>query len=181
MGPGVVADTLLGNPLIDWRDDEFSGLANLETPFPFYGEEFVNFNISFRTTPIIPQACDDGPNGLCIEPMFTSFARFDWVREQHWAEGDADWPYSEYSSQNIEDICGAMSQTTFEEGEINVPLGSARTNGRTVGYMSYKSIEDKPAFKADVYWGFDPYRFDPTESKKAISWVLNYFGLEINN
>ena len=26
--------------------------------------------------------------------------------------------------------------------------------------------------QADVYWGFDPYRFDQTNSQAAIRWVL---------
>ena len=57
---------------------------------------------------------------------------------------------------------------------------SGRTNGGTFGYFSYKMTEDKPSYKADVYWGFDPYRFDHNETKKAIRWVLDYFGLQIN-
>ncbi len=40
-------------------------------------------------------------------------------------------------------------------------------------------VEDKPSMKADVYWGFDPYRFDHEETKKAIRWVLDYFGLQV--
>jgi len=46
--------------------------------------------------------------------------------------------------------------------------------------MSYKMVEDKPSGKADVYWGFDPYRFDQNETKKAVRWVLDYFGMQIN-
>ncbi len=41
-------------------------------------------------------------------------------------------------------------------------------------------LPDKPVQRADVYWGFDPYRFDNEGTKKAIRWVLEYFGLTIN-
>ena len=57
---------------------------------------------------------------------------------------------------------------------------SARTNGRVFGYFSYKMVPRKPYQVADVYWGFDPYRFDQDGTKKAIRWVLQYFGLQIN-
>ena len=43
-----------------------------------------------------------------------------------------------------------------------------------------KMIADKPVRRADVFWGFDPYRFDTEDSRKAIRWVLQYFGLTIN-
>ena len=60
------------------------------------------------------------------------------------------------------------------------PASSALTNGQTYGYLSYKMVDDKPSGKADVYWGFDPYRFDNQDTKRAISWVMEYFGLELN-
>lgn len=180
VGPGVVADTMMTNPLIDWRDEVSSSSDSLANSFPFYGEEFVDANISSRVTPILPQECDESPDGMCIEPMFTSLARFDWLRERKWEEGDDGWPQNQYSNARIREICGEMSQTSYVDEEISVPLATARTNGQTIGYLSYKSVEDKPAGKADVYWGFDPYRFDPTESKKAVRWVLQYFGLNIN-
>ena len=46
--------------------------------------------------------------------------------------------------------------------------------------MSYKMYQDKPWGAGDVYWGFDPYRFDEDGTRKAIRWVLDYFGLPIN-
>ena len=58
LGPGVIADTLFTNPDIDWRD---TYVTDLENPFPFHGDEFVNGNISSRPTPIIEQECVDGP------------------------------------------------------------------------------------------------------------------------
>ena len=61
-----------------------------------------------------------------------------------------------------------------------VPLSSARTNDQVYGFFSWNMVEEKPTEKADVYWGFDPYRFDQEETKDAIRWVLQYFGLNIN-
>jgi len=181
VGPGALPDTIFTNPLIDWRDDYSAGSDSLNNPFPFHGDEFVDFNISSNPAPIWPQACADGPGGLCVEPMFTSLARFDWLRERKWAEGDAGWPQSQYSTNELEEICGPMSQTAYDHEGNLVPLGTARTNGQAVGYFSYKNIQDKPNPKANVYWGFDPYRFDHEQTKQTIRWVLQYFGLNINN
>ena len=64
-----------------------------------------------------------------------------------------------------------------EHDEIR--YGSARTNSQTYGYFSHKMAGEKPSGKADVYWGFDPYRFDQGETQKAVLWVLDYFGLEV--
>ena len=182
IGPGVVPDTMWTDPEIDWNDalDAQSGTVPLSTlNFPFNKDEFVNGNIGPRTTPIIPQECDwaDAPGGNCIEPMFKGIARFDWLRELRWRKGDPEWPYSEFDANELNFYCGAMALTEYE----GVPLSSARTNGQTFGFFSYKMVsEDKPSRKADVYWGFDPYRFDPAGSKKAIRWVLQYFGIAIN-
>ena len=98
------------------------------------------------------------------------------MRQYMWDDGDPDWPFSRYTGLELIEGCGSLGMTSYEE----IPLSSALTNGQTYGYFSYKMIEDKPARKADVYWGFDPYRFDPDETKKAIRWVLDYFGLQIN-
>jgi hypothetical protein len=173
VAPGAMADTIATDPLINWQD---VGLYELENTFVFTGDEFIDANISSRPTPWSSQECPDGPGGYCVEPMFTGQARFDWVREGKWAEGDTDWPYSEFNSSELEQICGPMSLTAYGE----VFLGSARTNGLTYGFMSYKNVADKPSGKADVYWGFDPYRFDHQQTRNAIRWVLDYFGLQLN-
>jgi len=173
VGSEAIADTIFTNPNIDWRDN---GDDEIDTVFPFTGDEFVDANISSRPTPFFPQECADGPNSLCIEPMFTGHARYDWLREQKWAAGQADWPYDTYSPNELDDLCGELALTTYD----GQPNGSSRTNGQTYAYLSYKNIEDKPGERANVYWGFDPYRFDHNESKKAIRWVLDYFGLELN-
>ena len=98
------------------------------------------------------------------------------MRQYMWDDGDPDWPASQYSDFELDDGCGPLGMTSYQ----SIPRSSALTNGQTYGYFSYKMIEDKPVRKADVYWGFDPYRFDPDETKKTIRWVLEYFGLQIN-
>lgn len=177
IGSTVLSDTLYTNPDIDWRDAEGD---NLDTEFPFTGDEFVDANISDRPTPWSAQECADGVNGLCLEPMFKGVSRFDWMRENRWAAGDTEWPHSQYNSNELEDICGAMALTEFSGPEGVIPNGTARVNGQTYGYLSYKNVADKPSGKADVYWGFDPYRFNEEESKKSVRWVLEYFGLVMN-
>ena len=180
IGPGVIPDTMYTNPEIDWHDvvDVGADTLNLFTgDFPFRNDEFVNSNISgTRTTPIIEQECPDGPGGLCIEPMFTGISRFDWLREYQYRKGDTEWPSSRYLDFDLDAGCGFLALTNFGDR----PRSSARTNGKTFGYFSYKMVKDKPGRKADVYWGFDPYRFDQAGTKKAIRWVLQYFGLQIN-
>ena len=168
-GVPAFADTIGTNTLIDWRDQ----VADLANEFPFRGDEFVDANITAQPTPWQPQECSEGPDGLCLEPMFRAVARFDWVRESKWAEGDVDWPGSEYTPQELEAICGELA--------LNGAMDSALTNDQVVGYFSHTTVADKPSGQPDVYWGFDPYRFDPTETKQALRWVLQNFGLNINN
>ncbi len=181
IGPGVVPDTMWTNSTIDWQDARAAAGDSIQLAtlgFPFSNDEFVNGNISPRTTPIIQQQCDwpDAPNGNCIEPMFRGIARFDWLRELKWRRGDLEWPFSKYEDRDLDDICGTMALTDFGGRSRS----SSKTNGQTFGYFSYKMVQDKKGHKADVFWGFDPYRFDPEGSKKAIRWVLSYFGLQIN-
>jgi len=182
LAPGAIADTLFTERSIDWRDFETPNSDTLGTSFPFNADEFVNANISSRSTPFQIQDCEFNPyTGLCIEPMFRGLARFDWLRNRRSSEGDEDWPQSTYSEYQLNRICGpqALTAVITEEGEIQANKAS-RTNGLTFGYLSYKTVEDKPGRRADVYWGFDPYRFDHDQSKKAVRWVLEYFGLAIN-
>ena len=179
IGPGVVADTLWTEPTIDWQDAiSPPGTINLfNLTFPFRNDEFIDGNISSRSTPIIPQECVEGPGALCVEPMYRGIARFDYVREQRRASGDTDWPSSQYTDYELDNGCGPLALTSYE----GLPRRGARTNGQVFGYLSHKSVADKPSGKADVYWGFDPYRFDHTQAREAVRWVLDYFGLPINN
>lgn len=186
IGPGVIPDTMFTDPEIDWRDPAAAAVDTLnlldQQAYAFDNDEFVDANISPRTTPIIPQPCageeyenSNVPNGLCIEPMFTGIARIDWMREEQRSRGRIDWPQSRYDARELDAGCGPLALTEYE-GQ----LSSARTNGRVFGYLSYKSVPTKQYKVADVYWGFDPYRFDHAGAKKAIRWALQYFGLQIN-
>ena len=176
LAPGALADTLFTDPAIDWRDTYVAGADTLGNIFTFTGDEFVDFNISANPMALNLQDCAEGPDGLCVEPMFQGLSRFDWLKQRRWSEGDADWPLSAYSAGRLEEICGDQGLDN-----INDPLlVTARVNNRTYGYLSYKTVADKPGGKADVYWGFDPYRFDHESGKEAVRWVLDYFGLNLN-
>ncbi len=184
IGNSEIVDVIGTNPLIDWRDPPAdAGLDTMLTlGFPFSGDEFVDAKIAERPEQINLQACDEGYNGLCIEPMFTGVTRIDWMREQIWATGNEDWPGNVYANSDLKEICGQMALSTYVTDEgVSIPLATARANGMTYGYLSYKTITDKPGSKADVYWGFDPYRFDRTETQKAVMWVMNHFGLQLNS
>jgi hypothetical protein len=177
--PGVMADTLWTDSEIDWQDRAYAQAGNLSLfngTFPFRADEFVDANISTRTTPFAPQDCPEGPDGKCVEPMFRGIARFDYVREHHWDSGDADWPENTYTPWELLDGCGQYALTSYE-GQENM---SARTNGQVFGFMSHKMVADKPVSRPDVYWGFDPYRFDHEDSKNAVRWVIQYLGLNIH-
>lgn len=183
IGPADIPNIINTHPDIDWRDPLPS--AGLDTMLaiesPFYADEFVDNAISDTPYPIVPQECDPlfSYNGLCIEPMFTGIARFDWIRNEMWNLGDEDWPSSVYSDNDLRDICGEMALTDYypEVGDP-VPNGTARVTGQIYGYLSYKKVPEKPVPYADVYWGFDPYRFEHQDARKAIMWVLrDYFHL----
>jgi len=187
VGFGALADTIFTDTEIDWRDAVAAAADTLslfdQLAFPFGSDEFINANIGMRPTPFTPQECAgleyagvNAPSGMCVEPMYTGIARLDWMREQERARGDTNWPSSRYSAAELEEGCGTMALTGYE-GQA---MGSALTNGQVFGYLSYKSVPNKPSRKADVYWGFDPYRFDHAQTKQALRWVLEYFGLTIN-
>ncbi|MFN2371641.1 MAG: hypothetical protein ABR506_10905 [Candidatus Krumholzibacteriia bacterium] len=182
IGPGAVADTIGTEPTIDWQDafyDLGDTLDVIHNTFPFRNDEFVNANISTRSTQFAPQECPDNlqaPGGMCIEPMFRGIARFDWLREKKRAEGDPNWPAGTYLPAELDELCGTQALAPY--GDLN--RATARTNGRVYGYLSYKLAADKPRPGPDVFWGFDPYRFDHVESKKAVRWVLKQvFGLDV--
>jgi hypothetical protein len=186
VGPGVIADTMFTDTTIDWQDavglqNGTLKLLDENFQFPFRTDEFYDANISSRSEPVILQQCDvvEAPGGMCVEPMFRGISRIDWLREIRYVEGDLEWPQSTYSDFELDENkngCGNLGLTSFEGRDRS----SSRTNGYNYGFMSYKMIQDKPVRKADVFWGFDPYRFDHDDSRKAIRWVLQYFGLAIN-
>ncbi len=183
VGPGAISDYINTHPGMDWRDPlATAGLdTSLVLDFPFTGDEFIDDKIADIPTPVNVQECNLGYQGLCIEPMFTGVGRLDWMRKELWAVGDDAWPGSVYTNNRLKDICGEVALTSYvpEDGSAAIPFAATQVNGKVFGYLSYKTVEDKPVNRADVYWGFDPYRFDNTETQKAIRWVLQYFGLPI--
>jgi hypothetical protein len=183
IGPGVIADTMFTNPIIDWHDvvdlrADTLQLANPVYSYTFRTDEFYNANVSSRNESVILQECDapEAPGGMCIEPMFRGISRFDWLREIRYSEGETDWPSSRYSDFDLDEACGTQALTSYN----GIPRSSSKLNGKIYGFRSYKMIADKQFRRPDVYWGFDPYRFDEEDSRKAIRWVLQNFGLTIN-
>ena len=182
LGVGAIADTIMTDRLIDWRDTFSADSDSLDRPFDFGADEFVDYNVTSRNTTIDLQQCEGNLfTGMCVEPMFRGLARFDWIRERRFAEMNYDWPESTYSTPRLDEICGskALKSYVMPDGSIK-SRGSAQSHGRTFGYLSYKTVADKPGNKPDVYWGFDPYRFNAEETQKAILWVLGEFGLLLN-
>ncbi len=167
------ADTIGTEATIDWRDLDPAYYDDLTRPYTWGNDEFYE-NPGDRSTPFTYQTCADGPSGACIEPMFRSQSRFDWIREQHLAaDPDDDWPDGYYTEQQLDALCGAYG---LDDGNT-----SARTNDQTVGFLSYKLVADKPSEIPDVIWGFDPYRMDHAAMVDAIRWVLgDHFNLTLN-
>lgn len=183
IGPGVIADTMFTNQIIDWHDvvdlrADTLQLANPAYSYTFNNDEFYDVNVSSRLENVQFQECNvpEAPGGLCVEPMYRGISRFDWLREVRHSRGETDWPGSRYSDFDLDQACGPKALTGYN----GVGRSSSIINGKTYGFFSYKMIADKPVRRADVYWGFDPYRFDEEDSRKAIRWVLQYFGLTIN-
>jgi hypothetical protein len=165
---GVLADTIYTEALIDWKDLEPAYVDSLR-PYGWSGEEFYDADIVGRPTSWSPQVCDAVP---CVEPMFRLYSRYDWVDDLHAAAGDPDWPATIYTPEQLQTVCGqhALSDVT----------GHTLTTGRTLGFLSHKTVDTKPSGVADVVWGFDPYRFDRAQMKQALRWVLGqHFGLQM--
>ncbi len=158
-------DTIFTDPIFDWLDlnPEWRDRLN---PFIWGDDEFYDGNITSRTTPWQPQQCDGQP---CLEPMFRMYSRFDWIQDLHVANGDNAWPAPEIPWWELPDRCGHHALG---------PDGRTRTTGQITGFLSHKTVATKPGGRADVLWGFDPYRFDHTRIRGAIRWVLGeHFGL----
>ncbi len=167
-------DAIFSDPIIDWRDTAYGGvladtlLSTLN--YGFFDDEFYDTNISgTRTTPYQLQLC--GPDSIpCLDHMFRAYTRFDWIRDARVADGDVEWPSSEYNDNRLDDVCGELGLNSSSTG--------SRANGVPVGFLTHKTKYNKPSQKGDVIWGFDPYRFDNVEVRKAIRWVLGeHFGL----
>jgi hypothetical protein len=158
----AIADAIPTEDLIDWRDLDPTYYDNLMNVYQWGDDEFYE-NPLHRPTPYTEQTCAGGPDGKCIEPMFRSVARFDWIRAQHLAADPEDtWPEGYYSVP-MSQLCGAYALEN---------LDTAKTNDQVVGFLSYQTIDAKPNGRADVVWGFDPYRLDHDAMTDALRWVL---------
>jgi len=174
-GGAAFADTIWTEPQIDWRD-----LPQPHDPYllgriwPWGQDEFYNGNVVGRPTPYTIQQCDGEP---CVEPMFRSIARYDWIRQTRLAaDPDDTWPVGYYDvpgQPTLVSVCGTNALTPG--------LAGALTNDQVVAFVARKTASDKPSQVGDVVMGFDPYRFDNQQMRAVIRWVLGeHFGLTMN-
>jgi hypothetical protein len=166
-GGAAFADTILTDPDIDWQEPD-PLLADLlgSLDYGWGKDEFYEANLSDCDIGVEPQQCPDGP---CVEPMLRAMTRFGWIDQAHGEAGDDNWPATEYSPGELVDLCGSLA---FADGF------DLRAESVPIGYFVHKTKYDKPSQKADVVWGFDPYRFDNAQIRQAIRWVLGeHFGL----
>ncbi len=159
-GSSVFTDTIFTEPTIDWKDLATAYVDSLR-PYAWGSDEFYDANITVRATPWAPRFCEGAP---CIDPMFRIYSRYDWVQDNHIANGDNAWPMPGFSSDDITRICGRHA--------LDPVSRRMRTTGKTMGFVSHTLEANKPYQVGDVVWGFDPYRFNHQEIRKAIHWVL---------
>jgi hypothetical protein len=165
-GVPAFADTILTEPTIDWPDQDPAYPDELQS-FTWGNDEFYDANISLCAIEWTPQDCAGEP---CVEPMFRAYSRLDWNRDRHAVAGDDEWPLPYFTLTELEDLCGDLALDPSSTGTL--------TNGTPVGFFNNKTRPNKPSGKADVVWGFDPYRFDHARIAEAVRWVLGeHFGL----
>jgi hypothetical protein len=166
-GGAVFPDTILTDQIIDWQEPD-PLLADLlgSLDYSWGKDEFYETNLSECDIGVEPQQCPDGP---CVEVMLRTMTRFGWIDQAHHDAGDDNWPASEYSPSELIDLCGGLA---FSAGY------NLRAESVPIGFFVHKTKYEKPSQKADVVWGFDPYRFDNAQVRQAIHWVLGeHFGL----
>ncbi len=164
---GALQDTVYIWDEIDWAD-AVDGIPDLLQAYSFgSSDEIYDFNATSRPSPWSPQELDDGTPVL--EPMWRVHARYDWIRDSHHAAGDADWP----GDMDLNSVCGVWG--------VDPVTGTTRNEGAPIGVLSHKHAAAKPSQRADVYWGFDPYRMDHDAMRGAVRWVLaDHFGLNLD-
>jgi hypothetical protein len=185
---GVFPDTIWTNSeSIDWQDVWGPKYTTPGTPgyrdpldlsYVWSNDEFYDADIVGRGTNYNVQNCD-GVN--CVEPIFRSISRYDWVQQNWEAEGHPEWPDGFYGGQGQEvltDMCGANALSLTQDRAI--------TNDQVVAFIARKTAPNKPSQVGDVVMGFDPYRMDNSIANgqpiaKVIHWVLGeHFGLSMN-
>ena len=150
------ADTMFIWSRIDYAE---TGVVTQNSVFGG-SDEFYDLNVTARTTNWAPQRLDDG--SPAVVPMWRAYTRYDWILDSHLAAGDTDFPGDIDLSQ--QSVCGSWA--------IDPNTGRMRTDGVPIGVMSFMTTETKPGGRPDMIWGFDPYRFNPTEMTKALRWTL---------
>jgi hypothetical protein len=193
-GGNVFPDTIWSHRQnIDWKDtwgpwyydQDYPGDAThptyldpLSISYVWSNDEFYDADIVGRGTNFQPQTCD---GALCVEPMFRSVSRYDWVQQNMQNEGFTEWPDGFYGDQGqlvLDEACGSNA--------LFLDRSYAITDDQVVGFIARKTAPNKPSQVGDVVFGFDPYRMDHSEAadepiKKVIHWVLGeHFGLSLN-
>jgi len=178
-GGDVFDDQIWTSSTIDWADDYAPQDQDvLEYNYTWGFDEFYNADVVGRGTGWTEQEGAEWgcPEGLCVEPMFRSISRYNWVRQMRQEADPTDtWPdgyYGDDGQPQLNDLCGDRS--------LKPDRYSAITHDQTVGFIANKPAANKPSQKGDVVFGFDPYRFDDAQMNKVIRWVLGeHFGLSM--
>lgn len=177
-GGSAFEDTIWTDPVIDWNDPLFPDDRDvLASSYTWGSDEFYNADIVSRNTPWTLQMCEnDGAVVECIEPMFHSISRFDWVRiKRQEADPEDTWPVGYYGGQGQLQL-----STQCGERGLNAARDRAVTHDQTVAFLTNKTAPNKPSQVGDIVFGFDPYRFDNAEMRRVIRWVLGeHFGLDM--
>jgi hypothetical protein len=172
--PAVGVDVLVdwADATVAWSDPVATGLELDRSYSLSLNDEFYDENISWRTTPWAPQERPGG--GPMIEPMWRAVSRYDWFLDSSRAAGNTAFPTVE-DLELIGDEQAPFAATLTPGCDVRTV-----TEGTAVGFFSFAAVEDKPTGLADVVWGFDPTRFEPTAMSQALRWVLGqHFGLPL--
>lgn len=164
---GALQDTVAIWDAIDWADAAADGIPDLGLTYAFGAlDEVYDFNATSRPSPWAPQELDDG--SPVLEPMWRVVPRYDRIRALEHAAGNTDWP----AGLDVDALCSAWT--------VDPATGATRNAGAPIGVLSHKHAAGKPSGRADVYWGFDPYRMDHAAMTDAVRWVLGeHFGHEL--
>jgi len=184
-GGSTFPDSIYTSPQIDWQDEVFPDDRDvLDFSYIWSNDEFYNTDAVGRNTNYTIQYC--GPEEEeypCIEPMWRSRSRFDWIQDERLkVDPDDTWPSGYYGGPGqpiLDSLCGARA--------LGPNQTQAITNDRVVGFITHKTAPFKPSEKGDVVFGFDPYRYHDSDSTRpqhmaeVIRWVLGeHFGLQMN-
>lgn len=173
-GSAAFADTIWTEAGIDWNDDPMPESQDALAYYYTWGEdEFYDVDVMGRDIPVVPQECD---GEACIEPLWRSVSRFDWIQQERLAVDPEDtWPqgyYDDPTQPGLDDLCG--------NDALNGDRTDALTSDQITAFVTRKDLDTKPSGAGDVVLGFDPYRFDHSSMTEAVQWILGeHFGLSM--